>query len=454
MSQSTTALAAPTTNRRRPERMPSSTRRSRPCSTIGISPGRQPGDLVGVDVGADDVVAEVGEAGAGGQPDVAGPDDGDPGHAANLPGRVDAMSPSGVPGRCRGALTTVARMLPLWLAAAPPDDGGLVEACGDGSRRGLRGRVGPHRRHDAGQARRLVHRPAALGDHHPRRRLDRRPDRPAPRAQGRVPRRRRPTGTRRRGRCSTSGVATSVADRRRPRGGRPGRRRSRPSWPRRSTVVIWVIALLARARRARHRPGPADRRRRDRRHRHRLRRPEPGQGLRRRAVHADRGPVRHRRRRRPRRGDRRRSSGSRCARRCCAARTARCGTSRTARSGGSATGRKLWSVAVLDVVVAYDADLAGRPARCVARRRRPRCASRRTSPATCSRRRSCSASSRSRPTGCAAAAREDRRRAPSSGCSGRCARRSRSPSTAPASTCSRTAAAVAPDEAVADEQLS
>ena len=37
-------------------------------------------DLVGVDVGADDVVADVGEAGAGGEPDVPGADDSDLAH--------------------------------------------------------------------------------------------------------------------------------------------------------------------------------------------------------------------------------------------------------------------------------------------------------------------------------------------------------------------------------------
>ena len=192
----------------------------------------------------------------------------------------------------------------------------------------------------------------------------------------------------------------------------------------------------ARPRPARARPGPADRRRRDRRHRPRLRRPEPGQGLHHRAVHADRGPVRHRRRRRPRGGQRHASSGSRCAPPCCAARTARCGTSRTARSGGSATARSCGrspcstssspttptSPATREVVHAvaeelveddgFAGDVLGR-ARAArrgvgdARRRRP------------------------------AAARAGPTRAPSSGCSGRCARRSRAPSTTPAWTSCR-----------------
>ena len=73
---------------------------------------------------------------------------------------------------------------------------------------------------------------------------------------------------------------------------------------------------------------------------------------------------------------------------------------------------KLWSVAVLDVVVAYDADLAAtrEVVHDVAERGLRR---RATSPATCSRRPSCSAWSRSRADGVdAAPAREDGTRRP------------------------------------------
>ena len=159
MSQSSTAFAAPTTNRRRPERRPSSTSRSRPCSTIGISPGRQAGDLVGVDVGADDLVAEVGEARAGGQSDVSRSDDGDPRHAWKLPDGVAHRplaggSPLGVAVHHYGG----AAMLPRAAAGRSPVSSTpavsipatICEAVWDGT---------PQRA--AGQARRLVDRPAA-----------------------------------------------------------------------------------------------------------------------------------------------------------------------------------------------------------------------------------------------------------------------------------------------------
>ena len=48
--------------------------------------GGQPGDLVGVDICAHHLVTEVGEAGAGGQTDVPGPDDGDSRHAPKATG--------------------------------------------------------------------------------------------------------------------------------------------------------------------------------------------------------------------------------------------------------------------------------------------------------------------------------------------------------------------------------
>ena len=44
---------------------------------MGISPGVQPLDLLRVDVDADDVIAGIGEAGAGDEADVAGAENGD-----------------------------------------------------------------------------------------------------------------------------------------------------------------------------------------------------------------------------------------------------------------------------------------------------------------------------------------------------------------------------------------
>ena len=65
-----------------------------PASTMGTSPRLRALDLVGVDVGADDLVAEVGEARAGRQPDVTGPDDSDIGHGATRrPGRPGCWAP-------------------------------------------------------------------------------------------------------------------------------------------------------------------------------------------------------------------------------------------------------------------------------------------------------------------------------------------------------------------------
>ena len=146
----------------------------------------------------------------------------------------------------------------------------------------------------------------------------------------------------------------------------------------------------------------------------------------------DRGPVRHRRRRRPRRGDRRRRADH--AAHDGAARPGRHGLARPQRR--DPPGRQ-----PLQAVVGRRA----RRRRRLRRRPRPRPAhvvhdvaderraSRATSRATCSTRPSCSASSRRRRGRDAAAARQDQARAPSSGCSGRCARRSSSPSTTPAS---------------------
>ena len=76
--------------RRRPRtagastRRPSATSSGRPSSRIGTSPLRQAGDPLRVDVGADDVVAEVREARGRRQPDVAGAHDRDS-HEAALP---------------------------------------------------------------------------------------------------------------------------------------------------------------------------------------------------------------------------------------------------------------------------------------------------------------------------------------------------------------------------------
>ena len=75
-----TAFAAPSTKRSRPS--------CEPFAHEVVEAGLEDRDLaalealdlVGVDVGADHVVADVGEAGAGGEPDVARPDDSDLAH--------------------------------------------------------------------------------------------------------------------------------------------------------------------------------------------------------------------------------------------------------------------------------------------------------------------------------------------------------------------------------------
>ena len=69
--------AAPTTNDSRPAADPSATSSPRPASTIGISPRSSRSMRSGIDVGAHHVVAEVGEVGGRGEPDVTGPDHGD-----------------------------------------------------------------------------------------------------------------------------------------------------------------------------------------------------------------------------------------------------------------------------------------------------------------------------------------------------------------------------------------
>ena len=53
---------------------------------------RQPRDLVGIDVGADHLVAEVGEAGTGREAHVAGSDDGDPRHGEQPTGATSCLA--------------------------------------------------------------------------------------------------------------------------------------------------------------------------------------------------------------------------------------------------------------------------------------------------------------------------------------------------------------------------
>ena len=439
MSQSTTAFAAPTTNRSRPR---ADALVDEPVEAVLDDrdlPGRQPGHLLDVDVGADHVVTEVGEAGAGRQPDVSGPDDGDPATCGEPTGPHDAMRPSGPrPGAGRPS-RTVARMSPSWLAAAPPDDGGLVEACGADP-----GEVCEavwDRTADTTLAKLadwFIGRPA-LGDHHPRRRLDRRPDRPPPGAQVRVPHR-----VHRPGHGDAGAAARRGGDRRWPPSTTPAREARASSISTvvasTATVVIWVVAMprsCSASSASTWRPLIA------------------GAGIAGIAIGfgaqnlvkdcvaglfmliedqygigdvVDLGVAT--------------GSVERVTLRTTVLRS-QDGTVWHVPNGeirrvGNRS--KLWSVAVLDVVVAYDADLAGDP------RRRARggdraCASPRTSPATSWRRRTCSASSRSRADGVGRPAASSRPRpAPSSGCSAPCGRRSRSPSTVPASTCSPPAA--------------
>ena len=97
-------------------------------------------DPLGVDVGAEDVVPEMGEAGRGGEPDVPGPDDGDPHETPNR--RVDmrsqsrargAFSERGPEGQSRNRTTqqpTAGNDVPAWApdAADPPDDDAALGA--------------------------------------------------------------------------------------------------------------------------------------------------------------------------------------------------------------------------------------------------------------------------------------------------------------------------------------
>ena len=121
-------------------------------------------------------------------------------------------------------------------------------------------------------------------------------------------------------------------------------------------VAIWVVAVFSDRQRARHQSGTTAGRRRRRRRRPRLRRPEPRPRLHQRLVHADRGPVRHRRPGRPRRRQRHGRAGLVAHHRLRGAD----GTvwhvpnGEVRRVGNQS---KLWSMAVVDVDVAVDADL-------------------------------------------------------------------------------------------------
>ncbi len=71
-----TPFAASVVNSRRPAAALRLISASSPGSWIGTSPAFRPLDLLGVDVDADDVVAGLGEAGAGDEAHVAGAEDG------------------------------------------------------------------------------------------------------------------------------------------------------------------------------------------------------------------------------------------------------------------------------------------------------------------------------------------------------------------------------------------
>ena len=339
-------------------------------------------------------------------------------------------------------------MVPLPFADAPPPDGTLADACGDEPERRSASGCGSRTGNEvARRPRRLADRPAAR-----RRSSSCSSPGSSPGSSGAWSARRSSswsssTATPRRGRCRRSAWRRRRRHRRGPPPRRPGRRRSPPSSRRPARSLIWVIAILLVLGELEHRPGPADRRRRDRRRRPRLRRPEPRQGLRRRPVHAHRGPVRHRRRPSTSAWPAAPSSGSRL-RTTVAARPGRHGVARAERRDPA--GRQPLEAVVgrrARRAVAYDADLGTTrevvhdvaEEVCESERLRRRRAGR----AGAARRRG-----GQRPT--AVTLRllvQDRTRAPSSACSGRCARRSRPASTAGVDVAAAAAAAPTPERA-------
>ena len=105
--------------------------------------GRQAGDLVGVDVGADDLVPEVGEAGARGQSRRS------PSRRWRFATCAEATGRSRRRPRCAGSPTVAAGRSLRWTAmllAPPPDDPGARRRLRRRPGRRLRGRVGAARR--------------------------------------------------------------------------------------------------------------------------------------------------------------------------------------------------------------------------------------------------------------------------------------------------------------------
>ena len=83
---------------------------------------REASDLVGVDVSDDDLVAEVGQARARRQPDVAGADDADAAHGRGLTGRSPSLPPHRTatgPRRCRSPSRRCRRRCPARSARSP-----------------------------------------------------------------------------------------------------------------------------------------------------------------------------------------------------------------------------------------------------------------------------------------------------------------------------------------------
>ena len=152
---------------------------------------------------------------------------------------------------------------------------------------------------------------------------------------------RRPRGAGAAAAASSSRAPTAIVDTRLAVAavGRPGPDAGAGAALDRQRVLIWTIAVDDDPRRAGREPGPAHRRRRHRGRGPRLRRPEPGQGLPVRHLHARRGPVRRGRHHRRRRGHRHGRGHHAAHHPASATSRAPCGTSPTARSTGSATCR-------------------------------------------------------------------------------------------------------------------